>query len=373
MDDIVIRYWSPHGRQEETKFRSGHSKIDLVMRAAKRIDLTNLRTCNKLESLDLSNNMLETLDLTPVSFCSTLKEVNLRNNHLTTLDLWPLVYCSSLCELDLSENRIHSIDYSPIFLRTRVKLDSSVVIQVDHMLRYVFTNEELAERIHLRRSDGAPWSAIPVIIWNDHRVMSRSIDWSTMKERMILLMESVPKDKWFNCQRGLLQSLGFSELSGYDGNPLDLIETTSNNMSYTEARNAIYDRTIELLELQLANEGSTIFLDIEKMKNTRASKIIPLIVELRKKEVENTIIQTKGSEVYLMPLLLTHYGLTIIKAMKMTFTTDSEGWHKIKTNFEELGLDLQTKKVQSFQPSYSEQKSHGMRKYAFNYAQGLYD
>ncbi len=373
MDEITIRYWSPHGRQEETKFHSGHSKIDLVMRAAKEVDLTDLQECNKLEFLDLSNNMLESLDLSPLSNCSTLKEINLRNNHLTQIDLWPLFNSQSLRLLDLSENRLHQINLSPVFLKSKVKADSFTVIQADCMLRYVYTQKELSEKFHLIRPDGAPWPAVPVIIWTDHKAISKDIDWGMMKQRIVQIIESVPKQKWFSFQRGLLQSLGMSELSGYDNNPLDLIDMIDNEMPYPEARNAIYDRVLDLLQNQLENDGPTLFLDIENMKKTRASKLIPVIIELRKREIESTVVQIKGSRIFLRPLWLTHYGFTILHAMGMGLTTDSEGLERIERSFSKLDLTLKLKKVKVVQPSYSGKGSLGLQGHLFNLIRGMYD
>ena len=373
MDEITIRYWSPHGRQEETKFHKSHSKIDLVMRAANRVDLTNLRECSCLEILDLSNNMIETLDLTPLQDCPTLKEMYLRGNRLVNLDLWPLDQCLDLQVLDLSENRLHSINLSPVFLKTRVIMDSSVVIQADHLLRYIFTTKELIERFYLKRPDGAPWSAIPVIIWLDFKTLSEETNWRTMRDRVAMLIKSLPKEKWFSCQRGFLQSLGMGELSGYDGNPIRLIDTTESDMSYSEARNAIYDRTLDLLEGQLVDNGPTLFLEVERMKNTRASKLIPQIIELREKEIENTTLQIKGSRIFLRPLWLTHYGLTILKAMNMGLTTDSEGLNRIQSSLAELDLLVQTKKVKAVQPVSSENGSLRLQRYVFKYIRGMYD
>jgi len=373
MDEITIRYWSPHGRQEERKFHRGHSKIDLVMRAANRVDLTNLQECSRLEILDLSNNMIETLDLTPLQNCSTLKEICLRGNHLVNLDLWPLVQCPDLEVLDLSENRLHRIDLSPVFLKTRVIMDSSVVIHADQLLRYIFTRKELTERFYLKRPDGAPWSATPVIIWLDFETSSEEANWEILRKRVTMLIKSLPKEKWFNCQRGFLQSLDMAELSGYDGNPIHLIETTESDMSYSEARSAIYDRTLDLLEDQLTNNGPTLFLDVERMKNTRASKLIPQIIELREKEIENTTLQIKGSRIFLRPLWLTHYGLTILKAMNMGLTTDSEGLNRIQSSLAELDLLVQTKKVKAVQPTSSGKGSLRLRHYVFKYIRGMYD
>ena len=74
MEEITIKYWSPHGRQEETKFQSDHTKVDFVMRAAQRVDLSDLSRCHKLMKLDLSHNMLEDLNLSPLATCMTLNE-----------------------------------------------------------------------------------------------------------------------------------------------------------------------------------------------------------------------------------------------------------------------------------------------------------
>lgn len=85
MDEIIIRYWSPHGRQEEKKFHCQEQKIDLTTRAAKRIDLSSLERCNRLVTLNLSNNMIEQLDLRPIKDNQTLSEIRLENNHLPSL------------------------------------------------------------------------------------------------------------------------------------------------------------------------------------------------------------------------------------------------------------------------------------------------
>ena len=148
---------------------------------------------------------------------------------------------------------------------------------------------------------------------------------------------------------------------------------SSRRMRSLSARNAIYDRTLELLENQLTNEGPTLFLEVERMKNTRASKLIPQIIELRKEEINNITLQIKGSRIFLRPLWLTHYGLTILKAMGMGLTTNSEGLAKIKSSFEELDLSIQTKEVKVIQPSYSGHGSSRMQHFVFNYIRGLYD
>ncbi|MBE0526473.1 MAG: hypothetical protein IH631_05990, partial [Candidatus Thorarchaeota archaeon] len=231
MKEITIKYWSPHGRQEETKFQSGHTKIDLVMRAAHRVDLSDLTRCNNLIKLDLSHNMLEELDLFPISGCSSIQEINLQSNHLTGLDLWPLRNCTKLESIDVSENRLHGLDLTPIFHDTQVRMDSSVVVSADCILRYILTREELAKQFLLFRPDGASWSVPPVVIWNLYSEMTQLYDWAHLKERIIFALQRMVPMQWYGAQRGFLHGLGIQEIAGFDGNPRDLLDNAVMKMS----------------------------------------------------------------------------------------------------------------------------------------------
>lgn len=373
MDEITIKYWSPHGRQEETKFQSGHSKIDLVMRAAKRVDLSDISKCSKLKKLDLSHNMLDELDLSPLAGCTSIQEINLQSNHLTKLDLWTLKECIELRDFDVSENRLHGLDLTPIFLETRVRMDSSVVVSADNILRYVFTKEDLTKQFQLFRPDGASWTVPPVVMWNMYNDMTNRFDWSEMKERIDCVLQRMSQDHWYSAQRGLLDGFGIPEIAGIDGDPRMLLELTDDKMSFEDARQAIFDRAVQLLEWQLNDEGPTLFLDIEKMRKTSASKLIPLIVEQRKHELENSTILVKGSTVFLRPLWLTHYGFNILLATGMGLKTDLEGLASLRESFDELDLELTTQNVTVAKDTYDGKASLGMQGYVFELIRGAYD
>jgi len=373
MDEITIKYWSPHGRQEETKFHCGHSKIDLVMRAAKRVDLSNVRKCSKLKKLDLSHNMLEELELSPLSGCAVIQEIDLQSNHLTNLNLWPLKECVEFRDFDVSENRLHGLDLTPIFLETRVRMDSSVVVSADNILRYVFTKDELAKQFQLFRPDGASWTVPPVVMWNMYTEMANQFDWSELKDRIESVLQKMSKDQWYGAQRGLLQGLGITEIGGIDSDPRMLLELTDYRMSFEEARQAIFDRATQLLEWQLNDGGPTLFLDIEKMRDTSASKLIPLIVEQRQHELENSAILIKGSTVFLKPIWLTHYGFKILLASGMGLTTDLEGLDSLRKSFDELDLELVTQKVTVAKDTYVGKGSLGMQRHVFDLIRGAYD
>ena len=372
MEEITIKYWSPHGRQEETKFQCGHTKIDLVMRAAQRVDLSNLVRCRDLQKLDLSSNMLDVLDLSPLSGCSSLEEIYIRSNHLTELNLWPLKDNARLVFIDITENRLHGLDLTPIFLNTGVRMDSSVVVTADNILRYVFTKDEMVNQFQLLRSDGASWAVPPVVIWNMYTDMMERYEWAHVKERIETVLQRMSFLKWYGAQRGLLQGLDISMLGGFDGDPSLLIDSAVMKMSHEEARQEIIDTAVKLIEKQLHQDGPTLFLDVENMRETSASKLIPLIVEKRKHEVENTTLLVKGSKVFLRPLWLTHYGFNILSASEMGLTTDLEGLEKLRESFDELEIEIATEKVTVVKDVYQGNASLSMQKHVFDLIRGAF-
>ena len=373
MEEITIRYWSPHGRQEETKFHVEHSRIDLVMRAAKRIDLSDISKCVKLQTLDISHNMLEELNLAPLASCSSLNDLRIQSNHLTNLDLWPLTECDNLREVDLSENRLHSIDLSPIFLKTSVRLDSSVVIYADSLLRYIFKSDELAKRFRLVRPDSAPWTAPPVIMWSAYTDLARTIEWIEIEKRIDILLRNLTPEQWYSAQRGLLEGLGMAELAGFDGSPRMLLEGTHDSSSFKEACHIIFDNTVRLLDAQLDEDGPTLFLDIQKMRKTSASKLIPKIAERRKDEVETTSIPIIGSKVFLESLWMTHYGFQVLKAANMGLETTLESFSSIKDSFSEIGMTIKTHKALLPQQANSRNISDGMHNHVLSIIRGSYE
>ena len=355
LDEIIIKYWSPHGRQEETKFQCNDIRVDLVMRAAQRIDLDNLSKCLQLQKLDLSQNMLEEIDFTPLSNCSELEEIILQSNHLTQLDLWPLRSMSKLRSIDLTQNRIRSIDMTPIYRVDFNQLDSSVVVTGDAVLQYIFTKQRLKRQFRLLRSDEVNWSAAPVVIWNSYSEMKDIYSWPQLRERIEFVLHSLLPLDWYGVQRGLMKGFDISMLGGFDGNPELLLEKAKSVNSYEEARQAIFDTAVMLIEEQLQSGGPTLFLDIEQIKDTSASKLIPHIVDRRRAEIEKTVLYVRGSTVYLSPLWTTHYGYKILSVApilkKLNFkgsglmSTDLEGLEVIRKYFDELDLELVTQMI----------------------------
>jgi hypothetical protein len=335
------------GRQEEKKFQCSDQKIDMMVRAAQRIDLSELVNCKELAVLNLSTNMIEEIDFTPLSKSETITSILLEDNRLKELDLWPLANCASLKLLDLKNNQLRSVDLTPVFLRSNIELDSSVVIYADYVLRFLLTCQQLKNRFLLVRSDRAPWTATPVIIWNKYETLSKSLQWSEISKRIHTILNQVPKQDWFGIQRGLMMGLDMNELAGYDGDPRDLLSAASPDLEYESARIAVFERAVDLLENQLEAGGSTLFLDTESMKTTKASKLIPKIIEARSREMENAVVPTKGSVALMNSLWLTHYGFKILEALDVGAQHYGDGLNQIKESLDDLGFNLKTEEVDS--------------------------
>ncbi|MGQ4912398.1 MAG: hypothetical protein ACP6KW_09540 [Candidatus Thorarchaeota archaeon] len=371
MNELTINYWSPHGRQEETKFRADERVVNLVMRAALAVDLTGLRTCRRLEVLNLSHNMLETLDLTPLEGCSTIQELHLQDNHLTTVDLWPLAECDSLRSVELAANRLTRLDLTPLPLRCSVTLDSSVVVMADSILKYILRRDDIKKRVQLVRPDRAPWGAFPVVMWRKYDELHEK-DWTQIRRRIMAVIRQLHPRMWYAAQRGLLEGLGLGELAGLDADPMDLVSSASEDLTFDDAVHTIESRAIELLDQQIQHHGPTLFLETDVIKKTGASLLLPRIIEARKREVSEAVVAMKGSKVFLRSLWVTHYGYQILQALGMGLRTDLEGLERIQTCFAEIGFDLRSKEMSPVRQEYSVVCSTGMRRHVFDLVLGRY-
>jgi hypothetical protein len=291
--------------------------------------------------------MIEEIDFTPVSNSGTITSILLENNRLKSLDLWPLTKCLSIRLLDLKNNQLPSVDITPVFLSANIELDSSVVISADYILRFALTSDQLKSRFLLIRPDRAPWTATPVIIWNKYETLAENNNWSDIHQRIAAILDQVDERDWFAIQRGLLMGLSLDEIAGYDGDPRELLSTTTPDQNFESAREAILERTIELLDSQVERGGSTLFLDTESMKTTKASKLIPKIIDARRLEIEKVIVQTKGSVALMNSLWLSHYGFKILRALEVGVQHYGDGLNRVRESLDDLGFELKTEEVSS--------------------------
>ena len=368
MSEFVIRYVSPHGRQEEGKFRRDSTRIELSMRAASKIDLTPLRDCDNLERLDLSHNFIETLDMMPLRDKETLQVLRLQDNRLTGLDLWPLHNCQNLNEIELTENRLRTIDVTPIFTCSILRTDSSVVLTADSILKHVLTPEKIMAHFQSVRPDRTAWTATPVVIWNDYDTLVEKLGWPPVFRRMKSVLSKIDEVEWFEAQKSLLESLNMHELSGLDADPLEILVDVSAKEDFESSKERIYDRAVELLADQVEGGGPTLFLDVLKMQGTRASRLIPSIVKQRKAELEDLEVQILRGTAFLHSIWMTSYGFTVLSALDCGLTANSENLKQIKAVFDEAGFDLAMKRVTSITHPNWEHTSRSFRRFIFRLA-----
>jgi len=368
MGEFVIRYASPHGRQEEGKFRSDASRIELSMRAAISIDLTPLQKCDKLERLELSHNFLESIDLKPLGDKETLQVIRLQDNRLLDLDLWPLHKCLNLAEIELTDNRLKTLDVTPVFTCRLMRTDSSVVLTADSVLRYILTSAKIMAQFQSVRTDKTAWTATPVVIWNDYDHIAKKLGWPLVLERIKSVLSKVPKIDWFDAQKGLLESLNMAELSGLDTDPKEILANVTAEDSYESSRERIYDRVVELLADQVERGGPTLFLDVPTMQDTRASRLIPSVVRQRKSEIENLEVQSLRGTTFLHSLWMTSYGFDVLSALDCGLTVNSEGIKRVREAFEEAGFNLAIERVNSVVHPNWNRTSRSFKRFIFRLA-----
>jgi len=368
MREITIKYTSPHGRQEERSFKYDTSVIDLRMRAALKVDLSGLAECNKIETLDVSHNLIESIDLSPLQETETLRKLQLQDNRLTRLDLWPLAKCRGLDIVDACSNRLGTLDITPVFTCEELRTDSTVVLSADSILKYVASTEDLKKRFHSVRTDHSTWTATPIIIWVDYPELIRRLGWRAVSDRIRSVLDRTPLQNWFHLQRGLLEGLGMDELAGFDGNPRMLLDAATDEDDSEAALDSIYDRAVELLSEQVKKGGPTLFLNIGSMRNTRASKLIPEIIKQRQIEIETLTIPVLRGRAFLQSLWLTSYGFHLLKALRIGLSTDSRGLEKVKTAVAEMGHELNIERVDSVKHGQWKNTSQSHRAFVFSHA-----
>jgi hypothetical protein len=183
------------------------------------------------------------------------------------------------------------------------------------------------------------------IEWELYKNQYSETDWNLLKSRLHQLIKKIETEYWFHLQKGLLEGLGMEELSGYDGDPANIISSISNNLTLSQAMPRIYESVTNLLEQQIIHGGPTIFLDVNEFRKTAASRLIPLIVREREKETESTRIPIRGNKVLLRSLWFTAYGFDILRALDLSLETDIHGLAQVEANLRKVGLTIRKEEV----------------------------
>ncbi|MGY5853109.1 MAG: hypothetical protein RTU92_06045 [Candidatus Thorarchaeota archaeon] len=346
MVELVITFESYRGRQEDRTHCVEDTRIDLSTLAIQSVDLSSLSKCRKIELLDLSDNLLSDVDLSALAENCSLSVLRLHTNRLETIDLWPLLQCEGLRVVNLSENRLTEIDVTPVARVELLSMDRRTTAILDPILKFLQFRGGLIPSWYLVPQRPPISSDFPRMVWRKYETVAANIGWNTLKSQLVYILETIPEELWFPAQIGLLEGFGISELGGIDCDPRQILAPVDSNLDFQAAKNEIYNHCVNLLEEQIANGGPTAFLSVEGMKNGRASKLIPALLEQRQKEIEETVIPIFGRKAFLYHLWMTAYGLELLPAMRMGMDTTLGGLSSIINSLDRIGLTLNTQDVE---------------------------
>ena len=304
------------------------------------IILSPLQDCHKLNRLDLSGNRLTTIDLTPLSDLRELEYLNLSSNGLGKINLEPLINIAGLKGLFLGGNGIQEVDVTPLALCSQLKylaFGRDIQVNADHLLQY-YSSKTVKSTITLF-IDSVP-AATEVI-----RSMVEVRDCREIQKVLLRMLES--ETKIMERQYHILRVLGFPELAAFDG-PLSSLIQDAPVASFEEFTQFIYDEIIKHLEMQIDTGGFTAFIDIERLSQTYAARLIPKILERRKHELENTsVFVDKGGNVDLTPLWITSFGYSLLKVLDSNIWVNRDEFEEIKPAFKQAGFKINISHVYS--------------------------
>jgi len=163
------------------------------------------------------------------------------------------------------------------------------------------------------------------------------------------IRERVSDDVWLEVGWEILEGIGLEEFYGCDYDILAALEHIPPESALVDIQTFLRHSLVETLLEQFESGGTTVLLDIAKMVETPAAALIPRIIELRKEEIEKTVVSINGKElvlynvymeeigrttlpeesVHLEPLWLTAYGYQTLCALGLGLFTNLEGLEKI--------------------------------------------
>ncbi|TFH07997.1 MAG: hypothetical protein E4H14_07295 [Candidatus Thorarchaeota archaeon] len=118
-----------------------------------------------------------------------------------------------------------------------------------------------------------------------------------------------------------------------------IIKTIRNDDSLSRFQNIV---TSDELHSHLESKQSSLFIDIEQLKETEHSVHIPEILENRASEIRRIWVnETLRGKYDLRYLWLTAYGFEILRALKVRLIIEPSDFLRVKHAFSKLGFNLQ--------------------------------
>ena len=144
----------------------------------------------------------------------------------------------------------------------------------------------------------------------------------------------------------ILTSLGMEELYCSWLDIEQILSYIEEWMNFTTGIQSVHHRTVELIESGLMEGRTTHELDIDSLISTLGIRLIPIILECRKKEVESAKIYftTSGKRINVRNLKRTYYGQKLMRELRFTKFTrrvSKEDFQRLQDAVSKLGLFIQ--------------------------------
>jgi len=143
-----------------------------------------------------------------------------------------------------------------------------------------------------------------------------------------------------DARRNFFKIFRMDEYAGYEGDIKDVLMNTTYHDDFDRLCSDLSDKISQSIENYIQNNNSTRGLDINAFRSSSASKLIPLILQARMREIEEIELPVKESCVDLRELWSTSYGYEVLSAMKVWKFCSKRTLSTILERFKELELNL---------------------------------
>jgi len=297
------------------------------------IDISSLTSGDNLTTIDISNNHLKTFDLAPLSKIQSLRDLILIRNQLKNLDLTPVAGLWSDLTIDSYSKIYTKNDRQKIYYGEGGSLKSHILLEIEDDL-VLLMDPVYRENIESTEKVGfcdikhrITWTVGPELaekIYNEE-------GWKGLKKRLKILPRAVS-----------LSALRMSELDGLEYSIEEIINCVPDDSTFDNGVSIAYSKVVTVLREQLEVGDSTLGLDVDTMQKTEASILIPRILELRKKEIEEIVLVIdEKKQIHLGDIYRTYYGAKLLKELDLGWTTDETGLERLVQAFDHLGLEIE--------------------------------
>jgi hypothetical protein len=179
---------------------------------------------------------------------------------------------------------------------------------------------------------------MPAIQPHIAKVYVRTKGWNVLADGLGMTYR---QESFLSRQRSILESIEMPELVGIDAEILPIIRSVPEDTSWDAGCDLLQKRFYSKIQQQIAENGSTMFFDIEHMMKTEAAILVSEILHRREREVKETVLSSDGNFIRTMPLHLAYYGHRILTTMSIFSSLPVQRVSELESALSSLDLSIQ--------------------------------